>query len=104
MLKEEIATAAAHRADLANGVLEMELARLDEVQIEANKRIEQGIESAVRDLLKIMERRSKLLGLDAPEKHRIVTDDTSFRLIVDLNTPPVLLPAPPDAPFDPLED
>jgi len=52
----------------AGQVRDLELQRLDELYLVAWKAISEGSETAIDRCLRIMERRAKLLGLDAAEK------------------------------------
>ena len=52
----------------AKEVLHMELMRLDDMQLALQPAIKAGDTQAVEKAIKIMERRSKFLGLDAPKK------------------------------------
>jgi hypothetical protein len=52
----------------------LELERLDSFLVETWKQVIKGDLTAVDRVLKIMERRSKYLGLDAPEKRQIIGD------------------------------
>jgi len=54
--------------------LYLELERLDSLLVETWKQVIQGDLQAIDRALKIMERRSKYLGLDAPEKRQILGD------------------------------
>ena len=53
----------------------LELSRLDAVQIETYRQAEEGQLSAVDRLLKIQERRSKLMGLDTPVQVEVAGKD-----------------------------
>lgn len=57
--------------DPAETVRTLELVRLDEMMIGAFDAAKNGDGAAVDRVLKIMDRRAKLLGLDAPEKHEV---------------------------------
>ena len=59
------------RRDIEGNVAElraMELARLDVAQAALWKRVLAGEDGAVSSLIRIMDRRAKLLGLDAPQQ------------------------------------
>jgi hypothetical protein len=58
--KEQLVEADSYRA--------MELERLDAMQTQMWSQVQKGNQGAVDRVLRIMERRSKLLGLDAPTK------------------------------------
>lgn len=53
----------------------VELARLDGLMVTLWPSARRGDLQAVDRVLKVMERRAKLLGLDAAQKHEIVTSD-----------------------------
>ena len=59
----------------ANVLLELELARLDKMTQALDTQIEAGNVQAIDRYLKIMERRTKLLGLDAPKAMKFVDDE-----------------------------
>jgi hypothetical protein len=52
---------------------ELELQRLDKLYLAMNKQAEQGNQGAVDRCIRIMERRSKLVGLDAPTKQDVTS-------------------------------
>ena len=52
----------------AKHVRDLELQRLDDLYLVARKAIAEGSETAIDRCLRIMERRAKLLGLDAAER------------------------------------
>lgn len=56
------------RADSAEELRQLELEKLDKYESSLTHWAEAGSVEAVKALLKVQERRSKLLGLDAPEK------------------------------------
>lgn len=53
----------------------LELERLDTLMRPLMERAKEGSQTAVDRILRIMERRAKLLGLDAPEKREITGAD-----------------------------
>lgn len=59
----------------AEEVRALELARLDGLMVTLWPMARRGDLAAVDRVLKVMERRSKLLGLDAPQRHEMVTLD-----------------------------
>ena len=65
---KELQAAAADRKKIAGHIIDLELAKLDELEQEAWKHIRAGKLSAIDRVLRSMERRAKLLGLDAAEK------------------------------------
>jgi hypothetical protein len=56
-----------YKPDAVEDVVQMELARLDALQLVAWRRAKEGDLSALDRILKIMERRAKYLGLDVKE-------------------------------------
>lgn len=54
---------------------EIELLRLDRLQAAAWAKALSGEHKSIELVLKILDRRCKLLGLDAPERHEVVTLD-----------------------------
>lgn len=54
--------------DSADNLRELEAARLDQLQLGSWKAAMRGDPKAVANVLRVMERRAKLLGLDAPAK------------------------------------
>jgi hypothetical protein len=56
-----------YKPDDVEDVVEMELARLDALQLVAWRRAQEGDLAAINSILKIMERRSSYLGLDKKE-------------------------------------
>jgi len=68
----------------AGQVRDLELQRLDELYLVAWKAIADGSETAIDRCLRIMERRAKLLGLDAAEKVEHSGDITISLRAVDM--------------------
>ena len=66
---------AAELHEVAGQMLEVELARLDRMQLALWPKVLAGDTRAATTVLRIMEQRSRLLGLDAPIKHEVVTVD-----------------------------
>lgn len=62
-------------AESAQEVMELELARLDALFLAAMQAVTHGDVGAIDKAVKVMERRSKYLGLDAEAKVRITRDD-----------------------------
>lgn len=60
--------------DAAEGIRSLELSRLDEMQAAIWNDCMDGKLTAIDRVLKIMERRSKLVGLDAPDQVNVKTD------------------------------
>jgi hypothetical protein len=73
LVQEQIAEAAAERAQLATRALDTDLERVDFVLRSLAPKVEAGDDKAAQAYLRAMERRSKLLGLDAPVR----TDGTT---------------------------
>ena len=67
-IEKELQAAAEERKKIAGLIIDLELTKLDELEQEAWKHIAAGELSAIDRCLRIMERRAKLLGLDAAEK------------------------------------
>lgn len=63
-IQSVLASIVAETKDSAQEVLALELARLDDIQVNVYLEALQGDEKAISAVLKIMERRAKLLGLD----------------------------------------
>ena len=63
-IKKELQAAAEERKKIAGLIIDLELAKLDELEQEAWGHIAAGELSAIDRVLRSMERRSKLLGLD----------------------------------------
>ena len=61
---KELQAAAEERKKIAGLIIDLELAKLDELEQEAWKHIAAGELSAIDRVLRSMERRAKLLGLD----------------------------------------
>ena len=61
---KELQAAAERRKKIAGLIIDLELAKLDELEQEAWKHIAAGELSAIDRVLRSMERRAKLLGLD----------------------------------------
>jgi hypothetical protein len=71
----ELERLAAERKMEGEKVLEMELARLDRVTEAIMEKCEDGSLDHIDTLMKLMDRRAKLLGLNAPSKHSHEIDD-----------------------------
>jgi hypothetical protein len=68
------AVASALKATLrepADGLRELELARLDSALLAIWRRVQSGDDKAIDRLVRIMERRAKLLGLDEPPRTKV---------------------------------
>lgn len=64
----ELKRLAAQRSESAEELRQLELEKLDKYETHLTNWAEAGSVEAIKALLKIQERRAKLLGLDAPEK------------------------------------
>lgn len=67
-VNDELKRLADERADSADELRQLELEKLDKYEANLTHWAEAGNVDAVKALLKVQERRSKLLGLDAPER------------------------------------
>ncbi|WP_461368525.1 helix-turn-helix domain-containing protein [Candidatus Darwinibacter acetoxidans] len=65
---KELQAAAVDRKKIAGHIIDLELAKLDALEKKAWEHITDGELSAIDRVLRSMERRAKLLGLDAAEK------------------------------------
>jgi AcrR family transcriptional regulator len=63
-IEKELQAAAEERKKIAGLIIDLELAKLDELEQEAWEHIAAGELSAIDRVLRSMERRAKLLGLD----------------------------------------
>ena len=70
-IKTALAALATIESGLADDVRTLELARLDDMQLALATQVRQGNHSAIDRTLRIMERRSKYLGLDAPQRQEV---------------------------------
>jgi len=66
--------------ELAETYRDMELVRLDEMQTAIYTKILKGDLNAIDRLLRVMERRSRLLGLDAPKQ--IEVDSKTIDIVI----------------------
>jgi hypothetical protein len=74
MVKRVLMRLAAATSEDALLLIELEKARLDRIQAGLWTRAASGHEGAIDRVLKIQERRARLLGLDAPAKQKIDAD------------------------------
>lgn len=74
LVKDALAAVAAERKDLAEHQLAFELSQIDSVIRGMAAKSARGDAKAGMTILKAMERRAKLLGLDAPDKHEHLVD------------------------------
>jgi transposase len=65
--------------DASKAARELDLARLDRAILGLHQRIADGDTQAVQALVKVLDRRAKLLGLDAPSKQEIADTTTVAR-------------------------
>jgi hypothetical protein len=72
----------AERAARAEELLSLELDRLDAMQQALWAKAKRGDIGASNAILKIMERRSRLLGLDAPTKADVTTNGENVSVVV----------------------
>lgn len=68
----------------ADELRKLEMERLDAMGLKVWEQVRSGNLGAVDRMLRIMERRSKLLGLDAPVRHDVKTEHTWIVEIRDL--------------------
>ena len=68
------------KAGLAERLRDLELARCDRLTVALTQRANTGEPRSVFALVKVMERRAKLLGLDAPQKTDVRADADSHLL------------------------
>lgn len=73
-VQKELRAVAAERKSLAENQLDFELAQIDTVIRGMSPAAAKGDARAGMVILKAQERRAKLLGLDAPEKHEHLVD------------------------------
>lgn len=69
-------------ADSVESIIELEVQRLDAMLDKLWDRVENADEKAIDRVLRIMERRAKLLGLDAPTKQDFTSDGKQITLRV----------------------
>lgn len=77
MILKELADLAEHTQDLTVEYRQLELERLDTLTIGLWDRARHGDEAAVDRVLRVMERRARLLGLDAPRRSEVDASLTS---------------------------
>lgn len=75
LVEGEMENIIAQNAELAAQVRDMELVRLDTIQSGIWSQATSGNHGAIDRVLRIMERRSKLLGLDAPQQLQVESHD-----------------------------
>lgn len=90
LVHEQLSKLAEKTGDDATAVRHLELARLDEMLLGVWPQARKGHHQAVASALRIMERRAKVVGIDAPVKHAH-TDPTGN----EERAFPVAFPVPP---------
>jgi hypothetical protein len=83
-VQAELVTIRTKTGEIAEDVRQMELERLDVMQHALWDRIEAGDVRAIDTALRVCERRSKLLGLDAPTRTDLTSDGESLNVRVVL--------------------
>lgn len=73
----------AERSEDLNALIQLELSRLDRLQMGHWESAIRGGVQATDACLKIIDRRIRLLGLDAPERHRVEVTNTD--VVLDIN-------------------
>lgn len=73
----------AERSEDLNALIQLELSRLDRLQMGHWENAIRGGVQATDACLKIIDRRIRLLGLDAPERHRVEVTNTD--VVLDIN-------------------
>ena len=73
-VKRAIARITKEADDVAEEVRAIELQRLDELTLTYQPRAMKGDEKAAKLVIQVMDRRAKLLGIDAPSKQEISGD------------------------------
>jgi hypothetical protein len=73
LVKKSLEATRKETGESADLLRELELQRLDKLYLAMNKQAEQGNQGAVDRCIRIMERRSKLVGLDAPTKQDVTS-------------------------------
>ena len=86
-VRRELDLIAKQCSEEARQVRDLELQRLDDLYVTANEAVEGGSETAIDRCLRIMERRAKLLGLDAAEKIEHSGDIVINLRTVDMGVP-----------------
>ncbi len=74
LIDRELARIRLENAEKRQVVIEMELARLDRMTEKLDPGVELGDPDAIRTMLAVQARRSKLLGLDAPTQINVTQD------------------------------
>lgn len=84
----ELAEAKSRARENADELLQLELDRLDMLLKGLEPMARVGNPGAVNSYLKVMERRAKLLGLDAPAKTDITSDGEKLGIVIRYADPP----------------
>ena len=71
LVSKQLAETAAERKSLAGSALDTDLERLDFVLRSLAPRIERGDDKAAQAYIRALDRRAKLLGLDAPSRSEV---------------------------------
>ena len=98
LVKKSLEATRKETGESADLLRELELQRLDKLYLAMNKQAEQGNQGAVDRCIRIMERRARLVGLDAPVKQ-----DVSGNVSVEVDYKDAILRkllTPDDAPGD----
>lgn len=80
LLRREMAAAAETRRDLAEHQLEIDLAAIDAILAGLSTRIADGDPQAGATALRALERRARLLGIDAPTKTDLTSGGEPLRI------------------------
>lgn len=76
-ITSELEKVAAETAEAAEQVRQLELERLDRALAAVFQRVDDGDDKAIATMLRLQERRAKLLGLDTPDRHEVTVSDMS---------------------------
>ena len=85
-VKAELTRIQSANAETAAEIRDIEMARLDRMQTALWSKVLQGHEGAIDRVLRIMQRRADLLGLDAPKKQDITSDGKKVEIVVKYET------------------
>lgn len=81
LVKDELSRLRAVCAEEAENVRHLELERLDKMQLALSSKLKDGQPEAINSALRLMERRAKLLGLDAPKKVEVAATFKGYKLV-----------------------
>jgi len=73
---------AEERGKLSDQLVQMELERLEKMTLSLWPRVRNGDEKAINTLVRVMDRRAKLLGLDKPVKTDLTTGGESISFTI----------------------